>query len=102
MTTTNGNGGGGSEKPTSKLRGTPGGRSLSVEQEELINRLVYFQDEFEQPSDDDLKRLSVCKLIFFFKLRSRCSCFHHVSSLPYHIFVFVSSLSFFFNYYYKI
>lgn len=68
MTTTNGNGGGGSEKPTSKLRGTPGGRSLSVEQEELINRLVYFQDEFEQPSDDDLKRLSVCKLIFFLKI----------------------------------
>ncbi len=36
-----------------------GGRSLSVEQEELINRLVYFQDEFEQPSEEDLKRLSV-------------------------------------------
>jgi len=35
-----------------------GGRSLSVEQEELINRLVYFQDEFEQPSEEDLKRLS--------------------------------------------
>ncbi|CAL8148030.1 unnamed protein product [Orchesella dallaii] len=34
------------------------GRSLSVEQEELINRLVYFQDEFEQPSEEDLKRLS--------------------------------------------
>lgn len=33
-------------------------RSLSVEQEELINRLVYFQDEFEQPSEDDLKRIS--------------------------------------------
>lgn len=38
---------------------TGGGRSLSVEQEELINRLVYFQDEFEQPSEEDLKRLSV-------------------------------------------
>lgn len=41
-----------------KLRSTSG-RNLSVEQEELINRLVYFQDEFEQPSDDDLKRLTV-------------------------------------------
>ncbi len=45
------------EKPPSKLRVT--GRSLSLEQEELINRLVYFQDEFEQPTDDDLKRLNV-------------------------------------------
>jgi len=42
--------------PSMKLRST--GRSLSVEQEELINRLVYFQDEFEQPSDDDLRRLT--------------------------------------------
>jgi len=39
-----------------KVRAT--GRSLSLEQEELINRLVYFQDEFEQPSEEDLKRLS--------------------------------------------
>lgn len=50
-------------RPPTKLR--PSGRSLSVEQEELINRLVYFQDEFEQPSDDDLKRLSVSFYAFF-------------------------------------
>jgi len=47
----------GSDKPA--VRHRPPGRSLSVEQEELINRLVYFQDEFEQPGEDDLKRLTV-------------------------------------------
>ena len=30
---------------------------LKPEEEELINRLVYFQDEFEQPSENDLKRI---------------------------------------------
>ena len=30
---------------------------LKPEEEELINRLVYFQDEYEQPSGDDLKRI---------------------------------------------
>lgn len=53
---------GNTERSTSKLR--PTGRSLSVEQEELINRLVYFQDEFEQPTEDDLKRSSVRLLMF--------------------------------------
>ena len=41
------------------MNGRKNGRCLSLEQEELINRLVYFQDEFEQPSEEDLKRLSV-------------------------------------------
>ena len=30
---------------------------LKPEEEELINRLVYFQDEYEQPSGDDLKKI---------------------------------------------
>ena len=30
---------------------------LKPEEEELINRLVYYQDEFEQPSGEDLKRI---------------------------------------------
>jgi len=30
---------------------------LKPEEEELINRLVYFQEEFEQPSGEDLKRI---------------------------------------------
>ncbi|CAG7821729.1 unnamed protein product, partial [Allacma fusca] len=47
----------------SSLNGRKNGRCLSMEQEELINRLVYFQDEFEQPSEDDLKRLTV-RIIF--------------------------------------
>jgi hypothetical protein len=50
-------GSGGPDKSPTRLRTS--GRSLSVEQEELINRLVYFQDEFEQPNEDDLKRLTV-------------------------------------------
>ena len=56
-------------KPQSGSSGgsdTPGGPEskrpkvvvpLKPEEEELINRLVYFQDEFEQPSGEDLKRI---------------------------------------------
>ncbi|KAL0100137.1 hypothetical protein PUN28_019523 [Cardiocondyla obscurior] len=33
-------------------------KPISPEQEELINRLVSFQCEFEQPSEDDLKRIT--------------------------------------------
>ena len=36
-----------------------GVKPISPEQEELIHRLVYFQNEYEQPSDEDLKRISV-------------------------------------------
>ena len=32
-------------------------RRLTPEQEELINRLVYFQEEFEQPTEEDLKKV---------------------------------------------
>lgn len=32
-------------------------KPLKPEEEELINRLVYFQEEFEQPSEQDLKRI---------------------------------------------
>jgi ecdysone receptor len=32
---------------------------VSPEQEELINRLVYFQDEYEQPNEEDVKRITV-------------------------------------------
>lgn len=34
-------------------------KPISIEQEELINRLVSYQCEFEQPSEDDLKRITV-------------------------------------------
>lgn len=37
-------------------------KPVSPEQEELINRLVSFQCEFEQPSEEDLKRITVCTL----------------------------------------
>ncbi|XP_051155461.1 ecdysone receptor isoform X1 [Leptopilina boulardi] len=35
-----------------------GVKPVSPEQEELIHRLVYFQNEFEQPSEEDLKRIT--------------------------------------------
>ncbi|NP_001152829.1 ecdysone receptor isoform B1 [Nasonia vitripennis] len=31
---------------------------VSPEQEELINRLVYFQDEYEQPNEEDVRRIT--------------------------------------------
>lgn len=34
-------------------------KPISPEQEELIHRLVYFQNEYEHPSDDDVKRIIV-------------------------------------------
>lgn len=34
-------------------------KPISPEQEELIHRLVYFQNEYEQPSEEDLKRITV-------------------------------------------
>lgn len=39
--------------------GPNGVKPLSPEQEELIHRLVYFQNEYEQPSEEDLKRIEV-------------------------------------------
>lgn len=43
---------------------------ISPEQDELINRLVSFQCEFEQPSEEDLKRITVCIMYPF------CICFY--------------------------
>lgn len=42
-----------------------GTKPISAEQEELIHRLVYFQNEYEQPSEEDLKRISVSGNFFF-------------------------------------
>ncbi|CAH0556059.1 unnamed protein product, partial [Brassicogethes aeneus] len=36
---------------------TNGVKPISPEQEELIHRLVYFQNEYEHPSDEDVKRI---------------------------------------------
>lgn len=36
-----------------------GVKPLSPEQEELIHRLVYFQNEYEHPSEEDIKKISV-------------------------------------------
>lgn len=35
------------------------------EQEELIHRLVYFQNEYEHPSEEDVKRIMVNPEAFF-------------------------------------
>lgn len=40
-----------------------GTKAVSPEQEELIHRLVYFQNEYEQPNEDDLKRITVSRLL---------------------------------------
>lgn len=36
-----------------------GVKPISPEQEELIHRLVYFQNEYEHPSEEDVKRIMV-------------------------------------------
>ncbi|KDR08757.1 Ecdysone receptor, partial [Zootermopsis nevadensis] len=41
-----------------KLPSVNGVKPVSPEQEELIHRLVYFQNEYEQPSEEDLKRIT--------------------------------------------
>ncbi|XP_071446874.1 ecdysone receptor isoform X2 [Hetaerina americana] len=49
------------EKPPAQA-GSPaavnGVKPVSPEQEELIHRLVYFQNEYEQPTEEDLKRIT--------------------------------------------
>jgi len=42
-----------------KLPTINGVKPVSPEQEERIHRLVYFQNEYEQPSEEDLKRITV-------------------------------------------
>ncbi|KAK3915321.1 Ecdysone receptor [Frankliniella fusca] len=37
-------------------------KPVSPEQEELIHRLVYFQNEFEHPSDEELRRVNVSSI----------------------------------------
>lgn len=44
-----------SEKQSSVNGVTP----ILPEQEELIHRLVYFQNEYEHPSEEDVKRIMV-------------------------------------------
>lgn len=49
----------GFQAETEKLPTINGVKPVSPEQEELIHRLVYFQNEYEQPSEEDLKRITV-------------------------------------------
>lgn len=43
---------------------TPTIKQLSPDQEEMIKKLVYFQEEFESPSDEDVKKITVGFLFF--------------------------------------
>lgn len=38
-------------------------KPLSSEQKELIHRLVYFQDQYEAPSEKDMQRLTINNVI---------------------------------------
>jgi hypothetical protein len=57
---------------TEKLPTINGVKPVSPEQEELIHRLVYFQNEYEQPSEEDLKRITV-RILEFRNLPSTCT-----------------------------
>lgn len=43
-------------------------KPISPEQEELIHRLVYFQNEYEHPSEEDVKRIIVSISIKYYVL----------------------------------
>nr|CAD7585922.1 unnamed protein product [Timema genevievae] len=45
-------------EPETLLPSPNGIKPVSPEQEELIHRLVYYQNEYEQPSEEDLKRIT--------------------------------------------
>nr|AFC61183.1 ecdysone receptor [Sogatella furcifera] len=53
---------GGGSSSGGALSPVNGVKPVSSEQEELIHRLVYFQNEFEHPSEDDLKRIGCLNL----------------------------------------
>jgi ecdysone receptor len=42
-------------------RGKETTKQISADVEDLINRLIYYQAEFELPSEDDMKKISVNK-----------------------------------------
>ncbi len=42
-------------------RGKETTKQISADVEDLINRLIYYQAEFEVPSEDDMKNISVNK-----------------------------------------
>ena len=35
-------------------------KPLTNPQDEMIKKLVYFQEEFESPSEEDVKKITVC------------------------------------------
>lgn len=54
-------------------------KPLSSEQKELIHRLVYFQDQYEAPSEKDMKRLTinnVHEIPYIFNPQPVIACFN--------------------------
>jgi hypothetical protein len=47
---------------------TPTVSRLTSHQEEMIKKLVYFQEEFESPSDEDVRKITVRYWSFFFRI----------------------------------
>ena len=43
-------------------------KPLTNPQDEMIKKLVYFQEEFESPSEEDVKKITVLSLLVFFVL----------------------------------
>lgn len=43
----------------------PGGvNPLTQHQEDMIKKLVFYQEEFESPSEDDVKKITVCTILY--------------------------------------
>ncbi|CAG2054002.1 unnamed protein product [Timema podura] len=59
-------------EPETLLPSPNGIKPVSPEQEELIHRLVYYQNEYEQPSEEDLKRITACSSeVMMFRMARR-------------------------------
>lgn len=61
---------------------TNGLKPVSPEQEELIHRLVYFQNEYEQPSEEDLKRITVSRSQFTYISLSSTNTLFSIACKP--------------------
>ena len=59
MTQGTGEPGGGGGGPASLCAALPSRKTLTAEQDELINRLVRYQEEYESPTKEDMRRSAV-------------------------------------------
>lgn len=59
-------------------------KPLSSEQQELIHRLVYFQDQYEAPSEKDMKRLTINNVHNYIELYIRIQLFYLILFIHYY------------------